>query len=322
MTRTRTPSGTTRAGWAVLAATALALTAVGTSSAAAPGPATRPVAAVPVAQPPKAECTETYNPSTSTSGAGVQGIKRRGRLIVGTSGDVILWGARNPDTARLEGFDIELARELAKAILGNPNAVEFRVINYAQRIPALQNDSVDLVLHTMTINCERWEQVNFSSVYYDAGQKLLVRNESDAPASMAAFEQAGLKVCVAKGSTNLENLAANYPKVARLEVDDLGECLVRFQQGVVDGITGDDTVLAGFAVQDPYAKVVGDALTAEPYGIGVKKEKVDLVRYVNAVLDDLRENGRWTAIYRSTMGTALEGQPVPAPPRPTYGRTG
>ena len=60
------------------------------------------------------------------------------------------------------------------------------------------------------------------------------------------------------------------------------QCLVLFQEGQVDGITGDDTVLAGFAAQDPYAKVVGDAFSSEPYGIGVAADQVDLVRFVNA----------------------------------------
>ena len=71
-----------------------------------------------------------------------------------------------------------------------------------------------------------------------------------------------------------------------------------FQQGKVDAITGDDTILAGFAAQDPYAKVVGDAFSDEPYGIGVAADQVDMVRFVNGVLDQAKADGTWAAILR------------------------
>ena len=59
-----------------------------------------------------------------------------------------------------------------------------------------------------------------------------------------------------------------------------------FQRGEVDAITGDDTVLAGLADQDPFAEVVqAPAFTAEPYGLGVNQKHVDFVRFVNGVLE-------------------------------------
>ena len=90
-------------------------------------------------------------------------------------------------------------------------------------------------------------------------------------------------MCAAKGSTNIDNLK-NYPKVIAVPVDDISDCMVLFQQGTVDSVTGDDTVLAGFVAQDPYAKVVGPAFTSEPYGLGIAKTHPEFVRYVNAML--------------------------------------
>ena len=87
----------------------------------------------------------------------------------------------------------------------------------------------------------------------------------------------------------------------------------------MQAITGDDTVLAGLAAQDPYAKVVGRAFTAEPYGLGVNKEHVDLVRFVNGVLEQMRRDGRLTAAYDRWLKPALG--PAPAPPTPVYGRS-
>jgi polar amino acid transport system substrate-binding protein len=256
-------------------------------------------------------------PGTSLpSGSTMRAIQDRERLIVGVSADTLLFGARNPINGRLEGFDIDILREVAYAIFGGDKEriderIEFRVITYAQRLPVLEDGSVDLVAHTMTINCARWERIAFSSEYYAAGQKLLVRTDS-AVESVDTLD--GERVCAAEGSTNIDNIAA-YP-VEVVGAPDLTDCLVLFQQGAVDAITGDDTVLAGFAAQDPYAKVIGAKFTDEPYGVGVNAEQVDLVQFVNSVLDQLRTNGRWQQIAKKWLEDAAPA----APPQPDESR--
>ena len=247
-------------------------------------------------------------------------FKGRKYLIVGTAGDVPLWGDRGTDN-QLTGFDILLSRQIAKALFGSEQAVRFRTINYAQRIPFLQSGTVDIVAHTMTINCDRWKQIDFSTEYYRAHQSLLVRTDSGITGVSAL---AGRQVCVAAGSTNLANIRRAAPRAQLTVVSDLGDCLVRFQQGTVDAITGDDTVLAGFASQDRgYATVLSrNTFSDEPYGIGVSARNPQLTRFVNAVLDRLRSDGTLRDIYSATMGT------VPAyrasnwkPPAAVYGRT-
>ena len=204
-------------------------------------------------------------PGNLPAGSFMAAIRQRGRLIAGVSADTLLFGYRNPLTGNLEGFDIDLVRQVAAAIFGDPNRVEYKVLTYAQRIPALMDGSVDIVADVMTVNCERWQQIAFSSQYFDAGQKILVR--SDSPAT-GIQDMDGKRMCAATGSTNIDNLK-NYPKVKVTPVDDISDCMVLFQQGAVDSVTGDDTVLAGFVAQDPYAKIVGAPLTSEPYGLGV-----------------------------------------------------
>ena len=71
-------------------------------------------------------------------------------------------------------------------------------------------------------------------------------------------------------------------------------------------------MLAGLAAQDPNAEVVGEAFTEEPYGIGVQADQVDLVRFVNGVLEEMRTNGRWAEHLRD-VGRLGD----PAPPRAT-----
>ena len=73
-----------------------------------------------------------------------------------------------------------------------------------------------------------------------------------------------------------------------------------------------DVVLDGFASQDPNVKVVGPSLAALPYGIGMSLTHVDFVRYVNAVLDQLRVNGTWMSLYNRWLSELGPGSP-PAP---------
>jgi polar amino acid transport system substrate-binding protein len=259
----------------------------------------------------------SYAPGPNPGAANLAAIRERERLIVGVSADTLLFGARNPETGELEGFDIDILKEVARGIFGDaaPGRLEYKVINYADRLPNLENGTVDLVAHTMTINCERWKRINFSSEYFRAGQKILLRSDLVDAGVDSVSELTGQKVCAPDGSTNIEEIR-KHPNVETVAAPDLTDCLVLFQQGQVDGITGDDTVLAGFAAQDPYGKVVGAAFSEEPYGIGVKKDQVDLVRFVNSVLERIRADGTWTSISRRWLGDLAP----PAPPQAVYGR--
>ncbi len=255
--------------------------------------------------------------ASDTAGAAVKRIQKRGRIIVGVSADTYLLGSRNPFNGKIEGFDIDIAKAVAKGILGDQNAYELKVITAAQRIPALQDRSVDMVARNMTITCDRWTQIAFSTEYYRSGQKVLVRRGAKAT---TLADLAGQRVCAPNGTSSMTNLVKLQPKATAVGSDNHTGCLVLFQSGQVDAITGDDTVLAGLAAQDPYAVVPDQkAFTAEPYGLGFNKSDVDLVRFVNGVLAEVRSDGEWTKIYDRWLAEALG--PAPAPPKAVYGRS-
>jgi polar amino acid transport system substrate-binding protein len=111
-----------------------------------------------------------------------------------------------------------------------------------------------------------------------------------------------------------------FPELIPVGSDTHTGCLVLFQEAKVDAITGDDTILAGLAAQDPYAVVVNaPAFTAEPYGLGVSKKHPEFVQFVNGVLAQMRSNGQWTTSYNTWLKSALG--PAPAPPVAVYGRS-
>jgi polar amino acid transport system substrate-binding protein len=286
------------------------------SPAPTPAPSTSP--------PPKCDNpTASYapdgplpSPSQLPAGSTMARIKDRGRLVAGVSADTYLLASRNPLNGQIEGFDIDMVKAVTKAIFGDESKYQLKVITAAQRIPALQNGEVDLVARNMTITCDRWTQIAFSSEYYRSGQKILVRKGSKAT-SLADLK--GQKVCAPKGTSSMDNLIKLAPEAIPVGADSHTGCLVLFQQGEVAAITGDDTVLAGLVAQDPYAIVPDQrAFTAEPYGLGINAKNVDLVRFVNAKLADMRSDGEWTTIYNRWLADSLG--PAPSPPKAVYGR--
>jgi len=249
-------------------------------------------------------------------------IQARGRLIAGVSADTLLLGSRDPVSGKIVGFDIDMLRAVSQAIFGNPDKIELRVITTAQRLPVLKAGSVDIVARNMTITCDRWKEAAFSSEYYRSGQKVMVhlgdKTTSGGPITGMA-DLVGKKVCAPNGSTSMIKLRT-FAGVVPVGADTHTGCLVLFQEGQVDAITGDDTVLAGLAVQDPYALVVkAPAFTAEPYGLAVNSANVDFVAFVNGVLAQMRADGQWTQSYNTWLADAL-GK-APTPPVAVYGRT-
>jgi polar amino acid transport system substrate-binding protein len=253
-------------------------------------------------------------PHGDRAGQTLARIRNSGKIKVGVSADNLLFGYRNPITGQLEGFDIDVVNQIAKEIFGSTTGhIEYVVENFAQRIPDLQSGRVDLVADIMTINCPRWAQIAFSSEYFQAGQQVLVR--MNAPyQKIEDLNRAKAKVCTAQGSTGSENLK-KYAQIRPALVDNISDCMVLFQQGSVDGIISDNTVVAGFHAQDPYARIAGPQITDEPYGLGIPAKNVDFVQYINGLLQKWRENG----FLRDTYAKWLP-PPVASPPPAVYGR--
>ncbi len=281
--------------------------AASSSSAAATRPCADPTASLrPTGSLPA--------PGDMPAGTFMRRIQERGRLIVGVDQNTLLLGYLNPFNGQIEGFDIDMLRQVAKAIFGNPNDIEFKAISSAQRIPVIQNHSVDIVADAMTINCERARQVAFTTVYYDAGQRIMV--PSNSPVRTIA-DLAGRRVCATEGSTSLENIRRLAPRAIPYPVSLRTDCLVALQEGRVDAISTDDAILYGFKAQDPYTKIVGPSFSNEPYGMAISRQHPEFVRFVNGVLAQMRSDGQWAAIYEKWLGRVTHAA-APAPPQPHY----
>lgn len=312
-----------------------AVAALGLAACAAPSiPADSPAyTAAPAAAPtPLADqtcdnATQSYAPSSSFPARSLQQELRDGsrKLVVGVSGDSLLLGSRDPQNPNeFAGFDIDLARAVAKAVFGAgwESRIQFRVITAAQRVPLVNqggaDGGVDLVARNMTMNCDRWEQVSFSAVYFLAEQRVLVRADSTAT-KVTDLVGAKARVCAPAGSTSIQRMVeAKYSGIVPVQVDQHTTCLALLQQGRVDAVTGDSTVLAGLNAQDAGTRVLTDApLGEEPYGLAVGKDQKAFAAFVNAVLAQYVASGQWKASYDKYFASALG--PATAP-KPEYGR--
>ncbi|GAA1958386.1 glutamate ABC transporter substrate-binding protein [Kitasatospora viridis] len=294
-----------------LLAVALAapLTLLG-SAQAQPG---RPTVLTAAQSTPAQNCdlTKSLPPSTDESGPAVRAIKARGVLVAGVDQNAYDWGFRDPTTGQLQGFDIDLVHAIAKAILGDPNKVQFKTVPTALRIKAIQDGSVDLIARTMSITCDRLGQVAFSTEYFQAGQQVVVPKSAHAKTIDDALR--GKRVCVADSSTAQSYLKTNpRGQASVVTVENALDCLVRMQLGQVDATLTDNALAVGQAAQDPTVQVIGPSLTDEPYGVAMSKNSPDLVARVNQVLEDYR-HGPWQASYQHWLQPVLGPSSGPPP---------
>lgn len=312
-------------GGAMIAAVTLLLVACGSGGAypATVVPTTTTTAppagaATPASNVCAPDALTSYAPLSSLDTAQVPAaIRARGYLKVGVSADSQLLGARNPLTNVIEGFDIDIAKAVAKAIFNDENKIQLVVISSADRIPKLVDRSVDMVARNMSMTCARWSQIAFSAEYYQSGLKILVPDNAAGRTITSLAQLKGKKVCAPTGTSTIDFIETQG--VVPVGAATHTACLVLFQQGKVDAIAGDDTVLAGLVAQDPYAYVPKiRAVTSEPYGLGFNKADVTFTKFTNTLLDQMKADGRWKAIYDRWFATPLG--PAPAAPVSKYGR--
>lgn len=244
-------------------------------------------------------------------------LQTKGKIRVGTQEDNPPFSVKNPTTSKWEGFDVDIARELAKAIFGagdDPDThIEWVAVTSATRIPSLTDNKADVIIKTFTINEDRKKQIDFSDVYFSTGQRILVKKSNTdikEPPDLA-----GKTVCAQKGSTSEKNIAdATGGKAKPLLLDSYPACLLALQQGQADAISTDETILFGLVKQDPNTKIVGKYFSDEPYGIGVKKgnDRVGFVPFLNTWIAAIIKDGTWGKTYEKHI-TPVSGDKKQAP---------
>lgn len=234
-----------------------------------------------------------------------------GKLTYGGSKTQKLFSLKNPITGELEGFDATMALLLAKYVTGKAE-VDEKIVTSETREALINNKSVQVVLYTYSITPERQKKIDFAGPYLISGQSIAVRADNNDIHKLE--DLAKRKVCVTKGGTAYLTMTKRVPSAELITLESGSECEVTLRQGRVDAEVQDRPVLLG-QVQAGGLKVVGDAFTYEPYGIGLPHGSPESVAFINNWLNLLIKEGIWQEAYKQTLGR-VEGAGNPTLPVP------
>lgn len=233
--------------------------------------------------------------TTSTTAADIQKIKDAGILKVGVKVDVPKFGYKDPATEKNEGLEIDIAKALAKEILGDENKVQFQGVTAKTRGPLLDNGELDMVIATFTITEERKESYNFSTPYFTDGVALLVKKDSGIN-GLADLD--GKTVGVAQSATSKKSLEdAATEKNITLKFSEFAsypEIKAALDSGRVDAFSVDAAILNGYV--DDSTVILPDRFTPQEYGVATKKSNTDLAKLVDDKIVEMKSNGELDAL--------------------------
>jgi polar amino acid transport system substrate-binding protein len=195
------------------------------------------------------------------------------------------------------GFDMDLMAAAAKA---GGFTVEFKNTAWDGIFAGLENGGYDAVMSSVTITDERKKTMDFSMPYINAGQILVVRNETSGVETLADLK--GKKVGAQIGTTGAFEIdkVKDASKIEEKTYDEIGLAFADLGNGRIDGVVIDTPVAAQYALQTPEykgkLKIVGKPFTEEYYGVAVKKGNSKVLDQINAGLKKVLDAGDNKAI--------------------------
>ena len=218
-------------------------------------------------------------------------VRERGKVICASRDDVPGYGGLDADGNNV-GFDIDLCRALAAAVLGDPTAIEIRTITAAERGPTIQSGEVDMLVRTVTWTTSRdagWG--NYAQTMFYDGQGFMVRQDSGVT---DALELTGATVCVTLGTTtelNLQDFSnQNGLNLTVSTFEDTDAVVAAYDAGQCDSFTNDNSQLAALrtALSNPDDHIIlPNTISEEPLGPVVPHgddQWFDIVKTVMGVL--------------------------------------
>jgi polar amino acid transport system substrate-binding protein len=215
-------------------------------------------------------------------------IRARGHLIVAVKDNWRPLGFRD-EAGELVGLEVDVARQLAQEILGNPDAVVFHPVPNAERLSAVMEDRVDVAIAGVAITPGRMRLVNFSVPYYLDGTALITRQAS----VQELRNLTRSRVAVLDNSATVPTVRYILPAATLVGVTSYEAALRALETGEVDAFAGDVTVLSGWVQEYPNYRILPTLLSAAPLAVVLPKGRqyADLQRSINTVLTRWHETG-------------------------------
>ncbi|MDF2879865.1 MAG: amino acid transporter substrate-binding protein/signal transduction system [Clostridiaceae bacterium] len=235
-------------------------------------------------------CGKTNSASSSSLPKDIQTIKNNGVLKVGVKVDVPKFGYKDPKTSKIDGFEIDIAKAVAKKILGDESKIQFQAVTAKTRGPLMDSGQVDMVAATFTITDERKKSYNFSDPYFTDGVALMVKKASGIS---SLKDLNGKKIGVAQSSTSKKAIQEEADKqgvkVSFLEFATYPEIKAALESGRVDCFSVDGAILNGYI--DDSTTILKDKFSPQNYGIASKKGNDELAKQINDTISEMKKSG-------------------------------
>ncbi len=241
------------------------------------------------------EASPTATASTDNS---LQAIKDRGVIRIAVFSDKPPFGYMDKAGTN-QGYDIELAKRIAKDLLGDENKVEFVLVEAQHRVDVLKSNKVDITLANFTVTPERAEQVDFAAPYMKTA--IGVVSAKSAPITNVA-QLDGKKLIVNKGTTSESYFAKTHAAVEQLKYDHNTEAFAALKDGRGAGLAHDNTLLYAWAKENPDFEValnkVGEDDVIAP---AVKKGNTELLNWLNEEIARLQQEEFFHKAYETSV---------------------
>ncbi|GAB3126194.1 hypothetical protein GCM10027289_01620 [Tsukamurella serpentis] len=234
---------------------------------------------------------------------------RSGQVVLGTKYDQPGLANRDPDKSH-SGSDVAVSEYVVKQIAKNNGwsapKITWKETPSPLRERMIENGEVDMIAATYSISVARVKKVDFAGPYLVTYQALLVSKKTSNPIRNLEDLNSGRRLCSVSGSTSAINVKAALPNVQLQQYDGYASCVEGVRRGVLDALTTDATILAGFQAKYPgefeivpmkypadttlpngTKKKAGDQFSTERYGIGLRKGDEPSLREVNRALQQM-----------------------------------
>ena len=225
-------------------------------------------------------------------------VRSRGRWQIGVKCDTPPFGYQNTSGDH-KGYDVEVAKQLARWAFGNANRVEYTCVTTASRIPTLLSKRVDIIIATITWTADREQQIDFSPPYYGAIGRLLVPNQTTV--GRLATWMRGKKIVSTSGSIYDRWIKNCFKDTSFSVISSPGAGVLAVKNRQADAFMYDDAFLVGVAANDSTLKMSGHRFLNVPWGIGIRKGETAMKRWVNTAIVGMANRNMFWPIMRRTV---------------------
>lgn len=228
----------------------------------------------------------------------VEALQKAGKVRIGVFSDKPPFGYVDKD-GKNQGFDVEIAKAVGKDLLGNENAVEFVLVEAANRVEYLQSNKVDIILANFTVTPARKEVVDFAKPYMQVALGIVSK---DGAVITDVKQLEGKTLLVNKGTTADAYFTKHFPKVKLLKFEQNTETFEALRDGRGDALAHDNTLLFAWAKENPGFTVGVKNLGDQDFiAAAVKKGNTSLLNWLDAEFEKLGKSGQLKQAYDKTL---------------------